>query len=107
MALPRLQDWELEEGRGALFQAGSGVIEILGRPSHLEPLEWDERHDYQGPEHKLEMTFLVPSAEAVYEELVFRDRNIPGGLRKEPGGNLVFATHDPDGVRLVFRELAR
>jgi catechol 2,3-dioxygenase-like lactoylglutathione lyase family enzyme len=107
LALPRLQDWELEKGRGALFQAGSGVVEILGRPTVQEPREWDERHDYQGPDHKLEITFVVPSAEAVYEELIFRDRNIPGGLRQEPDGNLVFETHDPDGVRLIFRELAK
>jgi hypothetical protein len=46
----------------------------------------------------------VPSAEKAYEDLIFRDRNIPGGLRPDPDGALVFETHDPDGVKIVFRE---
>lgn len=102
LALPRLQSWDRENGRGALYQAGTGVIEVLGR-SHGEGTGRDERFDYQGPDHKLEIVILVPSAEKAYEEILFRNRNIPGGLRPDSDGTLIFATHDPDGVHVLFR----
>lgn len=102
LALPRLQSWDRENGRGALYQAGTGVIEVLGR-SHATPTGRDEDFDYQGPDHKLEIVVNVSSAERAYEEILFRDRNIPGGLRAEADGVLVFATHDPDGVHILFR----
>ena len=102
LALPRLQSWDDEEGRGALFQAGTGAVEVIGRPRDSHG--WDEDFDYQGPQHKLSLSWIVPSAERAYEELLFRDKNVPGGLRKSPDGGLAFETHDPDGVRIVLRE---
>ena len=106
MGFARLNNWEADDGRRALFEAGTAVIEVIGRSRGNETTDRDEAFDYQGPEHKLSIDFIVPSAEAVYEELLFRDRNIPGGLRNDETGTLVFGTHDPDGVRLVFREAA-
>ena len=102
LALPRLQSWDRENGRGALYHAGSGVIEVLGR-AHSEDSGRDERFDYTGPDQKLEILLVVASAERAYEEILFRDRNIPGGLRTETDGATVFVTHDPDGVRILFR----
>ncbi|MEZ5314445.1 MAG: VOC family protein [Thermoanaerobaculia bacterium] len=102
LALPRLQSWDRENGRGALYQAGTGVIEVLGR-AHSDGSGRDERFDYQGPDQKLEIVLLVASAEKAYEEILFRNRNIPGGLRPDSDGTIVFGTHDPDGVRILFR----
>ena len=102
LALPRLQSWDREDGRGALFQAGTGAIEVIGRPR--DSGSFDEEFDYQGPQHKMILSWVVPSAERTYEELLFRDKNIPGGLRRNPDGGLQFETHDPDGVRIVLRE---
>jgi catechol 2,3-dioxygenase-like lactoylglutathione lyase family enzyme len=104
LALPRLQNWEREDGRGALFQAGSGVIEILGRPAGDRSHQRDEVFDPQGPEAKTAIVLLVPSAEKAYEELLFRDKNIPGGLRRDTDGALVFETHDPDGIKVLCRQ---
>lgn len=104
LALPQLQMWQREDARGALFQAGSGVIEVLGRPEGDSGRVRDEAFEYQGPQHKLTLTLLVPSAEKAYQELHFRDKNIPGGLRRDGDGALLFETHDPDGLRLHFRE---
>jgi len=103
LALPRLQSWDRENGRGALYQAGSGAIEVLGRPHGAEG-EFDEGFDFQGPNHKLIIALAVASAEKTYEELIFRNKNIPGGLRTDPDGSTVFETHDPDGVRIAFRQ---
>jgi catechol 2,3-dioxygenase-like lactoylglutathione lyase family enzyme len=104
LGLPRLQSWEREDARGALFQVGAGVVEVVGRPRTDAGRGWDEAYDYQGPQHKMELTVVVPSAEKAYESLLMRDQNIPGGLRHLEDGTLVFQTHDPDGVHIVFRQ---
>ncbi len=104
LALPRLRSWDHESGRGALFQAGSGAIEILGQTRAAGRSQDDEAFRYQGPKQKLSVTLVVPSAEEAYEELIFREKNIPGGLRYDEDGALVFETHDPDGVKIFFRE---
>lgn len=104
LSLPRLTTWDRENGRGALYQAGTGAIEVRGHAHGGETGDRDENFDYQGPKHKLEIVLLVPSAEQAYEELVFREKNIPGGLRPDPDGTLVFETHDPDGVKIILRE---
>ena len=105
LALPRLQSWDDEDGRGALYQAGTGAVEVIGRPRDSHG--WDEDFDYQGPQHKLVLSWVVPSAERAYEELLFRDKNVPGGLRRGDDGALTFETHDPDGVRILLREEGR
>ena len=104
LALPRLGNSDSEDGRRALFFAGGMAIEVHGRPRADEPGGRDEAFDYQGPDHKMVVELIVPSATRVYEELMFRDRNIPGGLREDRDGTRVFETHDPDGVKIAFRE---
>jgi len=103
LALPRLQSWDRAQGRGALYQAGSGAIEVLGRPHGLEG-EYDESFDYQGPDQKLVIALTVASAEKVYEELIFRNKNVPGGLKSDGDGGTLFETHDPDGVKIRFKQ---
>jgi hypothetical protein len=105
LALPRLQNWEREDARGALYQAGTAVIEVLGRPVDREPNLRDEDFDFQGPKHKATLVMAVASAEKAYEELLFRDRNIPGGLRRDSDGSLIFETHDPDGLKIVYKQV--
>jgi catechol 2,3-dioxygenase-like lactoylglutathione lyase family enzyme len=104
LVLPRLQNWEREDGRGALYQAGTAVIEVLGRPAGQESRGRDDDFDLQGPQHKVTLVMVVPSAEKAYEELLFRDKNIPGGLRKDTDGSLIFETHDPDGIKIVYKQ---
>lgn len=106
LALPRLQAWEADDLRGELFQAGSGVVEVRGRRSGAAPGARDEAFDYTGPQHKLTLNLEVPDAQKAYEELHFRETNIPGGLRRDVDGSLVFESHDPDGVKVVFRQSA-
>jgi catechol 2,3-dioxygenase-like lactoylglutathione lyase family enzyme len=102
LGFPCLRNWENQSGRGALFAAGPAIVEILGRTGGNGGR--DEDFDYQGPVHKMALALTVPSAEKTYEELHFREKNIPGGLKTEPDGTLVFETHDPDGIKIQFRE---
>lgn len=101
LALPRLSDWERETERGALFQAGGAVIEVIGRPGEVDPRSFDEAYDYQGPRQKMVVVFTVPSADQAYKDILKRDPGIPGGLHNDADGRLVFETHDPDGVHVL------
>ncbi len=103
LGLPRLRRWEGKPGRGALFQAGPGVVEVQGRTRDGEN-DPGEAYDYQGPAQKMTLTLRVSSAERAYERLLLNDRNIPGGLITLPDGTLAFETHDPDGVRIRLVE---
>ena len=106
LRLPQLKSWENPDGRGVLYQAGPGRIQILGRAPGPPGTHGEDEFDYQGPLHKMTLTLLVPSAEGAYEELIFREKNIPGGLVEVEDGRLAFKTHDPDGVRILFLEEA-
>ncbi len=103
LGLPLLQSWDGDGGLGALYRVGVGFVELRGRPRSGDGGEADETFDYQGV-RKLSLTLLVASAEKAYEELIFRDPNISGGLKHLPDGALVFETHDPDSVRIIFRQ---
>jgi catechol 2,3-dioxygenase-like lactoylglutathione lyase family enzyme len=104
LGLPRHRSWEGNGARGALFQAGPGLVEVHGRSRDKESEDRDEAFDYQGPDHKITVTLVVPSAEQAYERLLLNDRNIPGGLMTMSDGTLAFETHDPDGIKLRLRE---
>ena len=77
------------------------------RPSPCQdPRFGDERFNPQGPLTKTKIVFIVPSAQKAEEELRFREKNIPGGLLKDDDGALMFETHDPDGIKVAFKEPA-
>lgn len=103
LALPLLHSWDGEGGRGALYRAGSGFVELRGRSRTGGRTSSDEIFGYQGTQ-KMSITFRVASAEKAYEELIFRERNIPGGLKSLEDGSKVFETQDPDGVKIVYLE---
>ena len=106
LGLPRLRSWEHEDGRGAQFQAGPGVVEVHGRTRDRERDGREEAYNYQGPDQKMVVHLQVSSAELAYEKLLFNDRNIPGGLVTQADGTLAFKTHDPDGIQVVLSEPA-
>jgi catechol 2,3-dioxygenase-like lactoylglutathione lyase family enzyme len=104
LALPQVQSWNRETERGAVFQAGSTLIEILGAPAGEDVRLNDERFKAQGPRILLSLVLDVPSAQQAFDEIFFREKNIPGGLEKDDQGRLTFVTHDPDNLRIVLRE---
>ena len=84
-----------------VLQKGPGICPIC--EMKLTPVR-TESADGLDAQHKLTLTLAVPSAEKAYEELILRDKNIPGGLKEAPGRGLIFETHDPDGVKISFVE---
>lgn len=103
LSLPSLGSRALAGGREAVYQAGPAEVAVLGRSEEEEEDAYDEAFDLEGPLLKLTLELQVPSPEKAYEEALFRDKNIPGGLRHDADGRLVFETHDPDGVKIVLR----
>lgn len=104
LALPELASFERDDLRGTLYQAGPGAIEVLGRVAGAPRRPDDEEFEYRGPEQKMVLSLVVPSPEKAYDELIFRDRSVPGGLHQQADGSAVFETHDPDGVKVVLRK---
>lgn len=104
LALPELAAFEREDVRGTVYQVGPGAVEVLGRVPGAGRRPDEEEFEYRGPEQKMVLTLVVPSPEKAYDELIFRDRNVPGGMHQEPDGSTVFVTHDPDGVKVVLRK---
>ena len=101
LALPRLASRDAHDGRTAIYQAGPAQIEVTGTPRGQGT---DPRVRYHSPEAPMVLTLVVASADAIYQELILRDRNIPGGLRRDATGKTIFGTNDPDGVKILFVE---
>lgn len=104
LALPKGGEWERTGLVGRLYQAGPAVIEVVGRAPGAPRRTDDEVFEFRGPDQKLVLHLVVPSPQATYDELIFRNQNIPGGMREDEDGSTVFQTRDPDGVPIVFRK---
>lgn len=104
LALPRVGDWERADLVGRLFQAGPGTVEVVGRVAGTPRRADDAVFEYRGPDQKLVLNLVVPDPQKSYDELIFRNQNVPGGMLEEEAGGTVFQTRDPDGVRIVFRK---
>src|SRR5436309_443903 len=79
LGLPQLESWDREADRGAVYQAGTSVLEVVGPPASEDPRQNDERFNPQGPHIRAALVFEVPSAQAAFDEIFFREKNIPGG----------------------------
>lgn len=103
LAFPTVGEWERTDLVGRLYQAGPAVIEVMGRAPGAPRRPDDDVFEYRGPDQKLVLQIVVPSPQETYDELIFRNKNIPGGMLEAEDGTAVFQTRDPDGVRIVFR----
>jgi hypothetical protein len=104
LALPQIHSWNRDTERGAVYQAGSALIEVVGPPVNEDPRANDEKFKAQGPRIQAAIVFDVASARQAFDEISSRERNIPGGFETDSQGRMTFATHDPDNIRVIFRE---
>lgn len=103
LALPKVGSRTEGDLVAAQYQAGPATIEVIGRAPDTPRRGDDGVFEYRGPDQKLEISLLVDSPQKVYDELIFRNQNIPGGMHELADGSVVFQTSDPDGVRILFR----
>lgn len=103
LALPKVGSREEGDLVANRYQAGSATIEVIGRAPGTPRRGDDDVFEYRGPDQKLEISLIVDSPQKVYDELIFRNQNIPGGMHELADGSVVFQTRDPDGVRILFR----
>lgn len=102
LSFPMAGEWERSGLAGRLYQVGPALIEVVGRAPGSPRRPDDEVFEYRGPDQKLVLHVAVPSPKEAYDELIFRNKNIPGGMLEDEDGSTVFQTRDPDGVRIVF-----
>lgn len=103
LELPLIESWDRgPEDRGALFEAASGIIEVLARPrsgvsSHL----FDDR-----PPQGAFMVIEVVDVEKLYRKAL--DKNLPlqQELKVQPWGHRSFCLREPNGLTLyLFTEM--
>ena len=86
------------DDRGTVFQAASGMIEVLALPSSGESEHlWDKRPP-QG-------AFMVIEAEDVaslYQRVLERGLPIQDRLKDQPWGHRGFCVRDPSGLTIYF-----
>lgn len=103
LALPKVGSREEGEVAASEYQAGTATIQVIGRTPGTPRRAGDDVFEYRGPDQKLEIELMVASPQKVYDELIFRNQNLPGGMHELEDGSVVFQTSDPDGVRIIFR----
>lgn len=103
LALPKVGSREEGDLVANRYQAGAATIEVIGRAAGSGRRGDDDIFEYRGPDQKMEISLIVDSPQKVYDELIFRNQNIPGGMHELEDGSVVFQTRDPDGVRILFR----
>jgi catechol 2,3-dioxygenase-like lactoylglutathione lyase family enzyme len=102
LELTVIESWNRgTDDRGTLFEAASGVIEVLSRPESSTPSHlWDERH----PQGAF-MVIEVPDVDEAYRRAVSRRLSIQQELATQPWGHRGFCLREPNGLTLyLFNE---
>ncbi len=93
LGLSLSHDWDRPGGRGSVFHAGAGMIEVLSEESPGSP----------GPPTTTAVVIEVDDTRASYEEIIAR-----GGAASEPvvapWGHKFFRSEGPDRLWLIFFE---
>ena len=89
LGLSVFRSWDDAHGRGTVFQAGSGLIEVeLGRGTSGTP-------GFKG------VVIQVDDADEVYQEVLARGAPATEPVTA-PWGHRLFHANAPDGLRLIF-----
>jgi catechol 2,3-dioxygenase-like lactoylglutathione lyase family enzyme len=101
LGLPVVESWDRgPEDRGTLFQAHTGRIEVLARPS--EPPEesgWDTR-----PPQGMTVALEVEDVDARFRDAQERGLAIREPLTDQSWGHRSFILSDPDGISIYIYE---
>lgn len=93
LGLPVVGSWDRGPAeRGTLFQAASGIIEVLA----LAPGR--ERVSLQGGE----LAYEVDDVDGWYQRVQEKGLPIRGELADKPWGHRSFSVTDPDGIKVIL-----
>ena len=93
LGLPVVDSWDRGPAeRGMLFQAGSGIIEILALASGEEGVS------LQGGE----LAYEVDDVDEWYRRIQEKGLSIRGELADKPWGHRTFSVTDPDGIKVIL-----
>jgi len=101
LELPLVDSWNRHAGdRGSLFQAASGMIEVLARPTDPSSHAWDAR-----PPQGASMVMEVADVDEVYRRSVEKKLPVTEGLTDQSWGHRSFCLREPNGLSLyIFSE---
>lgn len=93
LELPIVSSWDRGPAeKGTLFQAASGIIEVLALAPGAE----------YAPVHGGELCYEVDDVDAWYERVQENGLTIRKGLADRPWGHRTFSVTDPDGIKVIL-----
>ncbi len=100
--LPVARQFGEGDGRGVVFFAGGGLIEVVGSGGPAPPAALDEPGSGQG---RVVLWLQVRSIDAAIEELTGRGVTLARPAKLEPWGLLEAWIDDPDDLRIHLVEV--
>ena len=93
LELPVVGSWDQGSAqRGTMFQAASGIIEVLARAPERECVS------LQGGE----LAYEVDDVDKAYRRVQEKGLPIQGELADKPWGHRSFSVTDPDGIKVIL-----
>jgi catechol 2,3-dioxygenase-like lactoylglutathione lyase family enzyme len=97
LGLPIHESWDDPDGRGTLFRAAGGMIEVFEANAH---------HPAHRPEG-VRLGLEVDDAQALHDRVVQQGVAIVEAIDDRPWGHRSFTIDDPDGLPLTFFHVLR
>jgi catechol 2,3-dioxygenase-like lactoylglutathione lyase family enzyme len=92
LELPIAESWDDPDGRGTLYRAAGGFIEVF------EPNEHHPSHAVEG----VRLAIEVPNAQALHDRVAARGVAITEAIDDRPWKHRSFTIDDPNGLALTF-----
>jgi len=92
LGLAIAESWDDPDGRGTVFRAADGMIEVL---------EANEHHPFHAVEG-VRLGIEVPDAQAVHDHVVAQGVALSEAIGDRPWKHRSFTIDDPNGLALTF-----
>jgi uncharacterized glyoxalase superfamily protein PhnB len=92
LGFPVHEVWDEDDGRGTLFRAGAGIIEVIEDSPH---------HPAARPQG-VALALEADDVDALYERVRERGVEVTDPIADRPWGHRNFEVRDPAGLPLVF-----
>ena len=92
LGLPVQEVWDGDDGRGTLFRAGAGIIELVA----------DSPHHPAVPPQGVAVAIETDDVDGLYGRLRAAGAEVTLALDDRAWGHRSFEIRDPGGLRLVF-----